>query len=84
MDSKQRKTLQAIFEKPDRANIAWKDIEILSVALGAEISEGHDSRMRIALKDVRAVFHRPHPRNETNKGAVKSVRRFLESAGVKP
>jgi hypothetical protein len=30
------------------------------------------------------VFHRPHPRKETNKGAVKSVRSFLESAGVKP
>ncbi|MCX6060039.1 MAG: type II toxin-antitoxin system HicA family toxin [Chloroflexi bacterium] len=84
MDSKHRKTLQAIFEKPDRANIAWKDIEILFVALGAEISEGNGSRVRIALKDVRAVFHRPHPRKETNKGAVKSVRRFLEAAGVKP
>ena len=84
MDSKHRKTLQAIFEKPDRANIAWKDIEILFVALGAEISEGNGSRVRIALKDVRAVLHRPHPRKETNKGAVKSVRRFLEAAGVKP
>ncbi|MEW6501251.1 MAG: hexulose-6-phosphate isomerase, partial [Thermodesulfobacteriota bacterium] len=31
-----------------------------------------------------AVFHRPHPRKETDKGAVKSLRRFLENAGVKP
>jgi hypothetical protein len=30
------------------------------------------------------VFHRPHSRKEANKGAVKSVRRFLEAAGVKP
>ncbi len=84
MDSKHRKTLEAIFEKPERANIAWKDIEVLLIALGAEISEGNGSRVRVALKDVRAVFHRPHPRKETNKGAVKSVRRFLEAAGVKP
>lgn len=84
MDSKHRKTLEAIFEKPERANIDWKDIETLFLALGAEISEGNGSRVRVALKDVRAVFHRPHPRKETNKGAVKSVRRFLESAGVKP
>lgn len=84
MDSKHRKTLEAIFEKPERANIAWRDIEAMLVALGAEISEGNGSRVRVALKDVRAVFHRPHPRKETNKGAVKSVRRFLEAAGEKP
>ena len=84
MDRKHRKTLEAIFEKPERANIAWRDVEALFIALGAEISEGSGSRVRVALKDVRAVFHRPHSRKETNKGAVKSVRRFLEAAGVKP
>ena len=84
MDRKHRKTLEAIFEKPERANITWRDVEALFIALGAEVSEGSRSRVRVALKDVRAVFHRPHPRKETNKGAVKSVRRFLEAAGVKP
>ena len=84
MDRKHRKTLEAIFEKPERANIAWRDVEALFIALGAEISEGSGSRVRVALRGVRAVFHRPHPRKETNKGAVKSIRRFLETAGVKP
>jgi hypothetical protein len=84
VDRKHRKNLEAIFEKPERANIAWRDVEALFIALGAEISEGSGSRVRVALKDVRAVFHRPHPRKETNKGAVKSVRRFLEAAGVEP
>ncbi len=84
MDSKHRKTLDAIFEKPERANIPWRDIEVLFVALGGDVSEGNGSRVRVALKGVRAVFHRPHPRKETDKGAVKSVRRFLEAAGVKP
>ncbi len=84
MDNKHHKTLEAVFEKPERANIAWKDIEVLFIALGADITEGNGSRVRVALKDVRAVFHRPHPRKETNKGAVKSVRKFLEAAGVKP
>jgi hypothetical protein len=84
VDNKHRKTLAAIFEKPERANILWRDIESLFTALGAEISEGNGSRVRVALKDVRAVFHRSHPRKVTNKGAVKSVRRFLEAVGVKP
>jgi hypothetical protein len=52
--------------------------------LGAEISEGEGSRVRIALNNVRAVFHRPHPKKETDKGAVKSMRRFLIEAGVEP
>jgi len=84
VDKKHRKTLEAIFEKPERVDIVWRDVETLFIALGAEIREGNGSRVRVALKDVRAVFHRPHPCRETNKGAVKSIRRFLESAGVKP
>ncbi|WP_363318184.1 hypothetical protein [Nostoc sp. NMS4] len=32
---------------------------------------------------MRAIFHRPHPEKETDKGAVKSMRRFLTEAGIK-
>lgn len=84
MNKKQRQTLDKIFEKPERSDISWVNIEALFVALGAEISEGRGSRVRVALNDVRAVFHRPHPERVTNKGAVKSVRRFLQEAGVIP
>ncbi|MCC5933025.1 MAG: type II toxin-antitoxin system HicA family toxin [Balneolales bacterium] len=51
---------------------------------GAELSEGSGSRIRVALNGVRAVFHRPHPEKETDKGALKSVRRFLKEAGITP
>jgi len=84
VESKHRKTLDAIFEKPERANIAWRDIETLFTALGAEVTEGRGSRVRVALNNVRAVFHRPHPQKEANKATVNSVRRFLEEAGIKP
>ncbi len=84
MNSRHRKTLDAIFERPDRSDIAWREIESLFVALGGEVSEGNGSRVRVALNGVRAVFHRPHPQKETNKAAVKSVRRFLLEAGVEP
>lgn len=82
MQTKHRRTLEAIFEKPERSNIPWQDIEALFIALGAEVSEGRESRVRVALNGVRAVFHRPHPQKETEKGAVKSVRRFLQEAGI--
>jgi hypothetical protein len=83
MNSKNRKTLEAIFSVPTSSNIEWKDIELLLIALGAEISEGSGSRIRIKLNNIRAVFHRPHPQKETDKGAVVSMRRFLINAGVK-
>jgi hypothetical protein len=84
VNKKQRRTLEAIFEDPVRANIPWREIENLFLALGAEITEGSGSRVRVALHGVRAIFHRPHPQKETNKGAVKSVRRFLQEAGIRP
>ncbi len=82
--SKHDRTLRAIFADPVRASINWSDIEALLAHLGAELSEGAGSRVRIALNGVRAVFHRPHPQKETDKGAVKSMRRFLSEAGVEP
>lgn len=84
MNKKHRRTLAAIFAEPVRANVNWSDIEALLEACGAEISEGEGSRVRIALNGVRAVFHRPHPRKETDKGALRSMRRFLTEAGETP
>ncbi|MBS0263051.1 MAG: type II toxin-antitoxin system HicA family toxin [Planctomycetes bacterium] len=84
MGPKHLQTLQAIFADPVRSNIAWRDIEALLAANGAQITEGAGSRVRIALNGMRAVFHRPHPQKETAEGAVKSMRRFLAEAGVKP
>ncbi|WP_343213861.1 type II toxin-antitoxin system HicA family toxin [Gemmatimonas sp.] len=84
MNNRQRTTLKAVFEDPVRSNIEWTQIESLFIALGAAISQGNGSRVRVALNGVRAVFHRPHPEKETDKGAVKSVRQFLSSAGVNP
>lgn len=76
--------MQSIFDNPVRPNVEWKKIESLFSALGAELSEGRGSRIRVALNGVRAVFHRPHPQKETDKGALKSVRRFLQEAGITP
>ena len=84
LSGKHRKTLAAIFEVPVRSNVAWADIEKLLKALGAELSEGQGSRVRIYLNGVRAVFHRPHPQKETDKGALRAMRRFLINASVGP
>ena len=82
MNSKHKKTIELVFKNPVQVNILWTDIEGLLVALGGELSKGSGSRIRVKLNGVRAVFHRPHPEKTTDKGAVNSVRRFLENAGV--
>jgi len=84
VDNRQKKTLELIFRDPVAVKVPWKDIESLLRALGCEISEGNGSRVRLALGGVRAVFHRPHPNPETDKGAVKSMRKFLTNAGHQP
>jgi hypothetical protein len=84
LSGKHQATLEAVFADPVRANIPWRDIEMLLAACGADVSEGAGSRIRIALNGVRAVFHRPHPQKETDKGAVRSMRRFLAEAEIRP
>ena len=82
-EKKHRTILQAIFKIPVQSKVKWADIEALFVNLGAELSEGSGSRVHVLLNGVKAVFHRPHPRKETDKGALVSLRRFLENAGIK-
>jgi hypothetical protein len=79
-----RRTLTLIFRHPVSANIAWKDIEAMLGAMGADISEREGSRIAVVLFGEVRVFHRPHPSPHTDKGAVTSVRRWLEQHGVKP
>jgi hypothetical protein len=84
VSKKHNRTLESIFAIPVRSNVRWKDIETMLVYFGATIEEGSGSRVRIFLNDQVAVFHRPHPQKETDKGALVSIRRFLETAGVTP
>ena len=82
LSGKHRVTLEAIFADPVRSSVSWSDVKSLFRACGAEISEGQG--FRVALNGVRAMKYRPHPRKETDKGALKSVRRFLTEAEIEP
>ncbi len=82
VNKKHKAILEAIFKIPVQSNVQWKDCEKLLLYLRAKISEGEGSRVKIVLNGVRAVFHRPHPRKEVDKGALVSLRKFLENAGV--
>lgn len=84
MNSKNRKTLEAVFATPVPATLEWRHIEALLHAVGARTVEGGGSRVRFNLNGVVASFHRPHPAKEAKPYQVRDARAFLEQAGVKP
>ncbi len=84
MYSKQRATLKKIFDTPTRTDIDWSAIESLFEALGAVMKGTGGSRVGVKLGGRYAVFHRPHPQPNIDKGTVERVRDFLEKAGARP
>ena len=84
MNSRQRKTLEAVFADPAKSNIAWADIESLLVAVGCRVIEGAGSRVRFECKGVIAAFHRPHPAKEAKRYQVRDAREYLTKLEVKP
>jgi hypothetical protein len=82
---KHQRTLNAIFARPTSGNVKWADIELLFIELGGELSEREGSRIGVRLFGQRRVFHRPHhPSSNTDKGALASIRRWLQENGVEP
>ena len=84
MNRRHRRTLEAIFSRPTSGNIKWKDIVALFAALGAEMKEREGSRVEVFLFGEVRIFHRPHPTPDTDKGAVASIRKWLDENGVRP
>ena len=84
MNKRHQRTLTDIFARPVSGSLRWADIEALFIALGAEVHEREGSRVAVLLKEEKRIFHRPHSRPTTDKGAVTSVRVWLDSLGIKP
>jgi len=78
VNSKQRRTLEAIWSDPVNGSIEWARIESLLVALGCRVVEGPGSSVTFEWQGRRATFHRPHPGKEALRYRVKAVRELLE------
>jgi len=84
MKRKHQRTLELIFSRPVCGSLPWRDIEALFLELGGEISERAGSRVAVVLFGQVRVFHRPHQSPDTDKGAVASIRNWLDEHGVQP
>jgi hypothetical protein len=84
MNSRQRRSLARIFERPTRSDIRWEEVASLLKAVGAEKHEATGSRVRFSRNGRILSLHRPHPKPVLRKYAVEDVREFLESNGIEP
>ncbi|MGB3205771.1 MAG: type II toxin-antitoxin system HicA family toxin [Crinalium sp.] len=85
LNSKQRRTLEAVFTLPVRSDITWVDLESLFLALGASVRNAkRGSGVRVVLNDKLGHFHKPHPEKEVCQRAVDAARDLLEDAGAAP
>jgi len=84
MNSKHRKTLEAIFTDPVNGGLEWARIEALLLALGCRIIEGSGSSVTFEKDGKRAHFHRPHPEREALRYRVRAAREYLATLGAKP
>ena len=84
MNSKQIRTLEAVFTDPVSGTLAWADVESLLMAVGAEVIAGRGFRVRFVFANEVESFHRPHPAKEAKRCQVRAARDFLERIGVRP
>lgn len=84
MNSKQRRTLVAVFTDPVPGSVEWAAVESLLLAAGARVIEGRGSRVRFEKDGEVATFHRPHPAKEAKRYQLRDARDFLERIGVRP
>jgi lysophospholipid acyltransferase (LPLAT)-like uncharacterized protein len=84
MNSKQRKTLEAIFADPINGNLDWSLIEALLKSVGCRVIEGSGSSVTFEKDGIRSYFHRPHSARAALRYRVSAAREFLIQIGVKP
>jgi hypothetical protein len=84
MNSKQARTLKAVFADPVTASLEWKAIENLLIAAGCRVIEGSGSRVRFEKDGFVIGFRRPHPAKEVKRHHVLDARKFLIEIGIKP
>jgi len=84
VNSKHRKTLEALLANPLNGNLDWARLEALMLALGCRMLEGPGSAITFDHQGRKATFHRPHPGKEALRYRVKALREYLTRIGIEP
>ena len=84
MNSKQRKTLEAIFADPLSKTLPWDDIESLLMSIGCRLIKKGGSAVAFEKGGQMFHAHKPHPQNTVKQYVVKAARKFLSKIGETP
>ena len=85
MNNKQRKTLEAVFKIPTSSRLKYNEIISMLKSLDVKIKEsGIGSRVLLKFRGRIQVIHKPHPQSEIKQYALRIIKEFLISTGVKP
>lgn len=84
MNSKQKRTLAAVFADPVSGTIEWAAIESLLIAAGSRVFETKGSAVRFEFDGFVIRFHQPHPGKEAKPYQVRDARKYLTKIGVTP
>ena len=84
MNSKHRKTLEAVFSDSISKNLPQGRIESLLEAIGCQVVEGSELSVTFEKDGRRAYFHRPHPQRDALIYRVKAAREFLMKLEITP
>jgi hypothetical protein len=84
MSKKHQKVLAAIFSDHPSSNIHWKEIESLLNHLGATFKEGTGASQIVTLNGVEFTLHRSPHNSTMSKSSLYQLRKFLESANMRP
>lgn len=84
MNSRHRKTRDAIFKDPVSKTLVWADVENMLVGIGCSMTEGAGSRVRFVYGTHVYAAHRPHPEKEAKPYVIRAVRDYLTLIGHAP
>jgi len=84
MNTKQRKTFEAVFSRPVPRNMLWSDLESLFKGLGFLTIESAGSKVSFEKNAFSISFHRPHPQKEAKPYQILAARAFFDEIGEKP
>lgn len=84
MNSRQKATLTAIFDRPVPADLKWIRVASLFEALGATVRKGKGSHRVVTLAGHTHTFVEPHKGRAMRRYAVEDARDLITKAGLGP
>lgn len=85
LSSRDRRTIDRIFQHPLCVNLNWRDVMHLFDSLKAEVQQNAHDKVKVTLNGVEHFFGGHHHGKSVNsRDELVELRHFLEQAGLKP